>query len=213
MKLNYAIHTVCLILIASSAAAQDLSTDRRGKIVAGVKAGLNYSNVYNSQTEEFRANERFGFAGGLFLSIPLGTFLGVQPEILLSQKGFKGEGVLIGSGYTLKRTTTYIDIPLQVALKPSEYITILAGPQYSYLIKQKDVIGNSDVSYAQEQEINNQNIRKNIFGFVAGLDININPIVIGARAGWDITTNHGDGTSEIPRYKNTWLQATLGYRF
>jgi len=98
---------------------------------------------------------------------------------------------------------------LLLALKPSGYFTILAGPQYSFLLKQKDVFAN----VAQEQEFDNDNIRKNILCFLGGFDININHIVFGARAGWDIQNNNGDGTSTNPRYKNVWYQGTLGIRF
>jgi len=44
------------------------------------------------------------------------------------------------------------------------------------------------------------------------MDINLNNIVIGARAGWDLFNNNGDGTSTTPRYKNVWAQATVGIR-
>lgn len=199
--------------IACMATAQEEEIDNREKMKLGLKAGLNYSNVYNSKTEDFSADSKFGFAGGAFLSIPIGKYLGVQPEILFSQRGFKGEGVLFESNYSFTRTTTYIDFPLQIALKPSEFITIVAGPQYSYLIKQKDVFNSTLVSFFQEQEFNNDNIRKNIFGFVVGMDLNLNHIVLGTRLGWDITNNHGDGSSSTPQYRNVWLQATIGYAF
>lgn len=195
------------------AAAQNDEIDQREQLRFGLKIGLNYSNVYNSQTEEFRADSKFGFAGGVALSIPLGKYLGLQPEVLLSQKGFKGEGSILGSDYSFTRTTTYIDIPLQLALKPSEFITIVAGPQYSFLARQDDSFTGSLVSFSQEQEFENDNVRNNIFGFVAGVDININPIVLGARFGWDIRDNHGDGSSSTPRYRNEWFQGTIGYTF
>ena len=65
----------------------------------------------------------------------------------------------------------------------------------------------------QEDEFDNENIRKNTLGASLGLDININHFVIGARAAWDLQDNKGDGTSSTPRYKNTWLQATVGFKF
>lgn len=199
--------------IASIAVAQDGEMGHREELRFGIKAGMNYSNVYSSRTEEFNADAKIGFAGGMVLNVPINKFLGVQPEVLLSQKGFKGKGTLLGSDYSFTRTTSYIDIPLQVALKPSKFITIVAGPQYSYLINQKDVFTSTFFSTAQEEEFDNDNIRKNIFGFVAGTDLNLNNIVTGARMGWDILDNHGDGTSSTPRYKNAWLQGTIGYTF
>ena len=67
-------------------------------------------------------------------------------------------------------------------------------------------------SSEQEQEFNNDNIRKNVLGFVAGADFNFSHIVVSGRAGWDFQTNHGDGSSSTPRYKNRWLQFTIGYK-
>lgn len=152
--------------ICSAQQEESEKTDYREDLRFGVKAGLNYSNVYDTKGEDFVADAKFGFASGVFVAIPIGKYLGVQPEILFSQKGFKGEGVALGSAYTLTRTTSYIDVPLQITLKPSEFFTILAGPQYSYLIKQADEFTSSLVSYQQEQEFKQEAIRKNIFGVV-----------------------------------------------
>ncbi len=187
--------------------------DHREILQVGAKVGLNYSNVYDASGENFNADAKLGLAGGVFLEIPIGKYLGIQPEVLISQKGFKASGIILKDMYYFTRTTTYIDFPLQFVFKPSEFITFLGGPQYSYLIKQRDVFANATTSIAQEQEFQNDNIRKNIFGAVGGLDININHITLGARVGWDIQNNNGDGTSVTPRYKNVWYQATIGLKF
>lgn len=205
------ISTAVFFAISSLAIGQYEDTDNRLKPQFGLKAGTNYSNVYNSKTEEFRADAKFGFVGGAFIRLPIGEYLGFQPEILFSQKGFKGTGSLLGSNYEMTRTTSHLDIPLQLAFKPSEFLTIVAGPQYSYLINRKDVFTSSSVSFTQEEEFDNDNFRKNIFGFVTGLDINLKHVIVGARLGWDIQDNHGDGNSSTPRYKNAWFQGTIGY--
>ena len=106
----------------------------------------------------------------------------------------------------------YIDVPIFFAVKPSEFFTILAGPQYSYLIKQSDKFSSSAITSDQEQDFSNNNIRKNTLCFVFGGDVTIKHIVVGLRAGWDVMNNNGDGTSTNPRYKNVWYQATIGFR-
>ena len=151
--------------------------------------------------------------GGAFASIPIGTYIGIQPEFLYSQKGFQGSGNILGLPYKLTRTTTFIDVPILVQLKPSSFFTIVAGPQYSYLVKQKDVFENGITTIEQENEFENDNLRKNIFCFTGGFDVNVSQLVVGARAGWDIQNNNGDGSSTTPRYKNMWYQVTLGFRF
>ncbi|MDD2797289.1 MAG: porin family protein [Bacteroidales bacterium] len=189
------------------------SNDSRDNLQLGVKGGLNYSNVYDTQGDEFKADGRFGMVLGGFLSIPIGRFLGIQPELLFSQKGFQGTGSVLGSPYSFNRTTNYIDIPILVQLKASEQFTIVAGPQYSFLIKQSDVFSNSILTTQQEQEFTNDNIRKNTLCFLGGLDVNFDRLVVGGRVGWDFLNNNGDGTSATPRYKNVWSQLTLGYKF
>lgn len=189
------------------------TVDHRNELFFGVKAGVNYSNVYDSQGENFVADAKFGFAVGGFVSIPLVTFLGVQPELLYSQKGYKSSGTFLGSSYSMTRTTDYIDVPIYLVLKPVENISILFGPQYSYLLTQTDNFTGGSITATNEQNYSNVNLRKNIFGFAGGVNFNIDHLIIGVRAAWDVTANNGDGTSNTPRYKNMWYQATLGYRF
>lgn len=203
-----------LVLSGFSQESNDtLNLDFREHFIFGLKAGINYSNVYDAKGEEFRADAKFGLAGGLFVAIPIVKFLGVQPEVLFSQKGFKGTGRLFGTSYVLTRTTNYIDVPLYFAVKPSRFFTLLAGPQYSYLISQQNKFENAVTTIVQEQEFENDNIRKNTFCFSGGADIMLNHLVISGRAGWDILNNNGDGTSTTPRYKNAWYQLTAGYIF
>jgi hypothetical protein len=192
--------------------AQDDNNDCRDRLMLGLKMGANYSNVYDAQGQDFVANPKLGFAGGAFLTIPIGKYLGVQPEVLFSQKGFQATGSIIGSSYYLTRTTDYLDIPILFSLKPSEFLTLLAGPQFSYLLKQTDVFANESTSIQQETVFENDNVRKNTFCLTGGFDINVGRVVFGARVGWDVMNNNGNGTSTTPRYKNVWYQATLGVR-
>ncbi len=201
-----------MAFIVSQSIGQDNTTDYRKKFQFGLKVGTNYSNIYDSQGDKFDAESKFGLAGGVFMAIPIGKFLGIQPEVLFSQKGYKQTGSFLGSTYELNRTTNYIDIPLLVSIKPIKNMTIQVGPQYSYLLRQKDVFANDLTSIEQQNEFKNDNIRKNTLCFVGGVDFNVNRLVIGTRAGWDVLNNSGDGTSTNPRYKNAWIQATIGFR-
>ena len=201
-----------LAIIGINLCEAQVSDDSRKKFQFGLKIGSNFSNIYDSNGENFEAKGKFGLAGGVFMAIPIGKFLGVQPEVLFSQKGYKQTGTFLGSTYDLTRTTDYIDIPLLLSIKPVNFLTIQLGPQFSFLTKQKDVFKNALATVEQQDEFKNTNIRKNILCAVGGIDINIKRIVIGARAGWDIQNNNGDGTSTNPRYKNAWVQATLGFR-
>lgn len=203
---------ISLFLIVASKPVQAQMDDNRDVLSFGVKAGLNMSNVWDSKGQDFVADPKYGLAGGAFLSLPIGKYLGVQPEVMISQKGFKGSGSLLGFSYSNTRTTTFIDVPLLVQFKPIQYFTLLAGPQFSYLLKEKNVYTFGSNSTQQEQAFNNEDPRNNIMGFVVGADININMLVISARAAWDFQTNNKNSVSTTPRYKNQLVQLTVGFR-
>jgi len=212
MKKSFIIATGLFISLAGISKAQDAYEDNRAKPALGLKVGLNRSNVYDEQGQDFKANAKMGFVGGAFVAIPIGKFLGVQPEALISQKGYKATGTLLGTSYSDTRTTTYLDIPLQLQLKPVDFITLLAGVQYSYLLHQNDIYAFGANSNAQDQEFKNDNARKNIFGAIVGADVNVGHFVFSLKACWDLQNNAGDGSSYTPRYKNVWLQGTIGFR-
>jgi len=202
---------VAVVCMASTLLAQETASMKQ--IHIGLKGGFNYSNIYDSQNKSYTADGKIGFAAGGFVNIPIGAFLGIQPEILFSQKGFQATSSILGSDVKLTRTTNYIDIPIFLSIKPIEMLTILVGPQYSYLTSQKDVFTNPITNVEVNQDFNTDNIRKNTLCLVAGADVNLNNIVLGARVGLDMYNNNGDGTSTTPRYKNVWAQATVGFRF
>ncbi len=204
--------SIFTVIVAFTATVNAQELDRREKLEFGIKAGLNLSNVWDSEDNSFRADSKAGFAGGVFVGIPINKFIGLQPEMLISQKGFKGSGTLLGTSYSFVRTTTYLDVPLQLQLKPAQFLTFVAGPQFSYLLNQKDKYTFGSNSTEQEQEFKNDNIRKNILGFVGGFDVTHRNFLFSARAGWDFQNNKGDGTSTTPRYKNQWLQFTIGVK-
>jgi hypothetical protein len=187
--------------------------DTRSDIAVGFKAGMNISNVYDSEGEEFTTDAKTGFAGGVFVHLPIGPIFGVQPELMFSQKGYVSSGSLLGFDYSLTRTSDYIDVPVFFAIKPIESVTLLIGPQYSYLIKQKNVIVTPISNTVVVDEFDNENIRKNTLGLAMGMDLSHNAFVLSGRVAWDLYDNNGDGTSTTPRYKNVTGQVTLGYKF
>lgn len=207
-KLTFVLLASCSIFGMNLNAQEDY----RENLKFGIKAGANYSNVWDEKDNDFEANGKAGFAGGVFLHVPIGKFLGVQPELLFSQKGFRGSGVFLGESYSFSRTTNYMEVPILFTIKPSPVFSIVVGPQYSFLLSQEDRFNSGPYSSSEFNEYETD-IRKNNLGAVVGFDVNVNHFVVSPRAGWDFQTNHGDGSSSTPRYKNQWLQLTLGYRF
>lgn len=191
--------------------AQEDVLDLRNKVTFGIKGGVNISNVYDSKQQDFDTNSKLGLAAGVFLGLPLSTYVGIQPELLYSQRGYKETGSLFDSEFT--RTTNYLDVPLLLAIKPSPVLSILAGPQFSFLLDGKYDFKSNIISGQVTQDFDNEDVRKNTLCLTGGLDLNLENLVISGRAGWDLKENNKDGSSNTPRYKNVWLQATIGFRF
>ncbi|MGV9004316.1 porin family protein [Flavobacterium sp.] len=212
LSTKVAVLMVMLFSTISFAQETTVDNDDRDQLRFGFKAGVNFSNVYDEEGNDFVADGKVGVAAGVFAQIPLGKLFGFQPEAIYSQKGFKATGSVLGFGYDYTRTSTYLDIPLLIQVKPAKQFTIVAGPQFSYLLETKNKFNGSS-NTATEDEINSNNYKKNIFGFVVGADVNFDQLVLSGRMGWDISKSDSDGNSDTPRYKNQVIQVTLGYRF
>lgn len=188
--------------------------DNRNILQLGILGGFNNSNLYDAVKQNYAANPVYGGVFGGFLSIPLGTYLGIQPEILFSQKGYSGYGYTgEGQPYSFFYRSNFVDVPFLFQLKPSPVLYLLGGPEYSYLVSSSYTFTQGVTSTTTEQEFVNNNIRHNIFGLMFGADVNMNPFTLGGRIAWDLEDNNGDGTSTLPRYRNIWGQLTLGFRF
>jgi hypothetical protein len=204
---------LAIIGLGITATAQESEKyDRREKFTVGFRAGANLSNVWDSEGEDFDADAKLGFAGGVFVGIPIGRYIGIQPEVLFSQKGFQASGTLLGTSYSYRKTTNWIDIPIQFQLKPLPFLTVLVGPQISFQVSERNEYTFGSNSTAQEEQFDNDNIRKNMLGIATGFDINIYHVVVSGRACWDFQSNRGDGTSSTPRYRNQFVQLTIGFK-
>jgi len=212
-KLQFLFLTVLILSPFAVFAQMDNYSDYSNRPLFGIKAGVNLSNVYDTQGDEFQADAKIGLAVGVFVTLPFTKYIGLQPELLFSQKGYRGSGSVLGSDYSFTRSTNYIDVPILLTFRTGKYFTLLFGPQYSFLLSQNYTFKSSVVNISQDEQFENENLLKNTLCIVGGFDVNLNNIVVGARAGWDILNNKGDGTSTTPRYKNMWYQATIGYRF
>ncbi len=206
--------TSYLVLIATTlfltmSVFSQTTVDSRNEFRLGLKAGINQSSMFDETNENFNPSPKIGLAAGGFLSIPIGKFLGVQPEVMYSEKGYKA----YGNNYEYTRTTSHLDVPLLVQLKPFEKFYIVGGPMYSYTLNKRDKITSGGFSTEQLQEYDNENIMKNTAAVMGGFDVNFGHVIISGRASWDLFNNNGDGTTTSPRYKNFFTQATIGFKF
>lgn len=187
--------------------------DERNNFHFGLKAGLNISNIYDTRAEDLSKTFKAGFVGGVFFTIPFGTVVGIQPELLYSKKGYKGSGSIIAERFKYSKNFDYLDVPVQLQLKPHESISLMAGPVFSWLLNKKFSFDDGTISIEDQTAIKNSEIKDFTIGVTGGLDVNLYPVVLSGRVGFDLRDNEGEGTVTNPRFKNVWLQATVGVAF
>ncbi|HEX2683540.1 MAG TPA: porin family protein [Ferruginibacter sp.] len=210
MRKNLILSVVILFVGVTVATAQENTPYVRDNLIRfGLKTGLNVSGAYNVTGDEFIAKARPGFVAGVFLNFPIGNRIGIQPEALFSQRGIRARGKMLGAPYDFTRTTTYIDVPVLLTIKATDVLSLVAGPQFSHLIKQKDVFANNTMS-AQLDEFKKDKVRNNTIAVIAGAQFNINSILIDARVGWDVRNNTDAAVRTTPRYNYVWYQFTVG---
>jgi hypothetical protein len=166
--------------------------------VLGIKLGATVSNTFDSESASFSDNAKVGYSGGVFARLLFTNSIGLQPEVLFTQRGFIGTGTFLGADYRLDRTLNYIDVPVMVAVLVTPSITLLAGPQYSYLFKQTDEYSSGSTTFTDETEFSDRTLDESNISFTGGVDMDLDPLVIGLRTGWDT---------------KSWYQLSIGFRF
>lgn len=190
--------------------SQNETEDNREELQFGIMAGLSFSNVWDEREDDLVADGKVGAVAGVVLSIPIGMYLGFQPEAVFVQKGFKGDARYEGASFSLTRTTNHLDFPLQLKFKPVKNFSLLGGPYYSFLLSKKSEMDLGALTLVQQETIKNDKIQENVYGLIFGAEANFNAITISGKAAWDMKQNTDDGESRLPRYKNQWIQLTVG---
>lgn len=159
---------------------------------AGVKAGLNVSNLYIDDLDD--ENARYGFNVGLFGQVLASETFAIQPELLYSTKGSKAfyEGIVDQS---VKYNLNYLDLPVLAVFKLGEAAEIHVGPYASYLL-------NANISYegdiaSGDDEIDKDNLKSFDYGLVGGFGLNFGAVQVGARYNYGLSKIAKSDAAEI----------------
>ena len=100
---------------------------------AGIKGGLNLSNLYVNDTDE--DNARIGWHAGFYGQLFASEGFAIQPEVNFSTKGTGVTRIDATSArYESKFNLSYIDIPVLAVFKLGEVAEIHAGAYWAYLL-------------------------------------------------------------------------------
>ncbi|KIO51537.1 porin family protein [Flavobacterium hibernum] len=209
MQTNY----LCALTLFISASFGMLhAQDNNVNTEFGVKGGFNMSNLYSNDAND--DNVLYGFNAGVYATLPISDFIAIQPEILFTTKGAELDYNNAFATGNAKFRLNYIEVPLLVRVNITKNFNVHAGGYASYLVSSK-VTGDGDINF--DQEINTDDLNKFDAGLSAGVGVDFNPVSIGLRYNYGLTTvgkerTLAGTTYTFPDAKNSNLTLYLSYK-
>ncbi|MFB9110622.1 porin family protein [Flavobacterium gyeonganense] len=180
----------------------------------GIKGGVNMSNLYSDSDDIDDENALWGFNAGIFAAFPIADKVFIQPEILYTTKGAELDYNVAGVAGTNKFKLNYIEVPLLVRFNLTENFNVHVGGYASYLVNAK-LTGEGDIEF--DDELDADDFERFDAGLSAGVGLDFNPISIGLRYNYGLTTIGKEreafgNTYTFPDAKNSNLSLYLAYK-
>ena len=142
---------------------------------AGIKGGLNVSNLYIDDVSD--ENARYGFNVGVYGQVLASEKAALQLELLYSTKGSRA--FYDAFNEEVKYNLNYLDLPVLAVIKLGKSAEIHLGGYASYLLS-------ANISYSGDivngvDEIDKDNLKSFDYGLVGGVGFNFGPVQVGAR--------------------------------
>ena len=177
---------------------------------AGVKGGLNVSNLYSDEISD--ENARYGFNAGVYGQVFSTETFAIQPELLYSTRGTKYEsnGLI---DQTIKFNLNYLDLPVLAVFKLGDAAEIHVGPYVGYLLH-SNVSTSGDLGNGTDK-IDRDQLKPFDFGVSGGFGLNFGPMQVGARYNLGLTkiADTDFARSVLGDAKNSNAQLYLAFNF
>lgn len=188
-----------LVAISTTAVAQQ-------EVKFGPKAGVNFANLSGLDNSEMK----IGFHVGAVAEIKFNDKFSIQPEVIYSAQGAKGNTGTIDS----EIKNDYINVPIMAKYYIVEGFSAELGPQVGFLMKSESKVGNIT---ADSKDF----YKSTDFGLNFGLAYDLPMgVFFGARynlglskANEDISAGNGNVTLQTDDLKNAVIQVGVGYKF
>ncbi|HKZ36206.1 MAG TPA: porin family protein [Chryseolinea sp.] len=169
------------------------STTAVAQMRAGIKGGLNVSNLYIDEVDD--ENARYGFNVGVYGQLLSSDVFAIQPELLFSTKGTKAEygGSLFDQ--TVKFNLSYLDLPVLAVFKLGESAEIHVGPYVSYLLN-ANISHDGDLGSGVD-DLDRDNFKSFDYGLSGGFGLNFGNFQVGARYNYGLAKIADDNDAEI----------------
>jgi hypothetical protein len=176
MKMKYKIISALFILALIGVTTVE-QADAQAIKRAGIKGGLNVSNLYidDIHDEDARIGMNVGFYGQVLSS----DAAALQLELLYSTKGADAMYSAGGFNQEVKYNLNYLDLPVLAAIKLGKSAEIHLGGYASYLL-------NANISYSGDlangtDEVDKDQLKSYDYGLSGGIGFNFGAVQVGGR--------------------------------
>lgn len=188
----------------------------------GAKAGVNFASIGGDESDDY--DGKTGYHLGLVAEYMLTERFALQPEILYSAQGAKGEESYSFEGeqgnYEVDLKLNYINIPLLAKYYVTEGFSLEAGPQIGFLLS-ADYDFTETYSFEGETETftGTEDIKDDMnsidFSLAVGLGYKLEMgLFFNARYGIGLSNIHDlEDEDEDFSQNNQVLQLSVGYMF
>ena len=182
-------------LLLTAAAVFAFASANAQETKFGVKAGVNLADWSGDDAEG--VDSKVGFHVGGFAEIKLTDKFALQPELLYSAQGGKGDAA--------KVNVDYINIPVMAKFYATEQFSIEAGPQVGFLLSAKVKPDSGDTQDVKDQ------LKSTDFGMNVGLGYNFTEnLSAGLRYNLGLSDVVDVDSADV---KNSVFSLSLGYKF
>jgi len=173
----------------------------------GIKGGANLNKMNG---EAFDQGFKFGYNVGAFAELNFTPMWGIQPELMFNQSNYRTgdhfSDIYPGGVNDVKGKLNYLTIPILLSFRPIPLLSLQAGPQFGIkLNKDEHLVNNAGDAF-----------KSGDFSLVAGAQLNVAGIKIGARYIWGLVDidnyNSGNNSTTTISWKNESAQVYAGFR-
>jgi len=205
--------TLLLLTICVTMAATVFAQNR---VSGGITAGANYS--YLSSSDEVAGYNydwkwKFGPVGGIYLNLPIGNTLSIQPSLLYSQMGSKYEFTDNTGTRKWTQNLGYLSVPVPLKINAGDHFAFLLGPQFDFLV------GARLKDDADNKVKNEDNFKQFDFALTGGIQLMPNSPVsitirgmVGLNNLMETPSSAVSQTYLVGKLHNSAAQATLNFR-
>lgn len=183
------------------------------QIKYGIKAGLNYVNNVQGIGEENINKYKISYHFGGYSIFEISDKIGIQSEILYSNKGYKFDATDLSREGNLN--LNYINLPILAGYSISNSFKVNFGPEFGYLLSAKSKFDSSTVDVG---DIWDNNID---LGIATGIALDLtSKFMIEMRYSHglisvidevELTDDFGSPTGETIKFLNRTFQISVGY--